>query len=157
MIQRIQSVYLLLVAIVIALCFFFPFYSVDLVGSELVADSMKGQLIAQGIVLSESNHPYVMILCIISILISVAAIFLYGNRTIQLRITRLGILINTGLLVAVFFALEEVKALHPGLEIEIGQYGLSCYLPIVAMVLGFLATRGILKDEMLVRSSNRLR
>lgn len=156
MIQRIQSLYLLVVAVLSALIFVFPLYSADMAGSLLNVDAMEGQLLADGGVVDSSSHPYVLIAAILVGALSLGVIFLFNNRTLQMKLSRLVGLLATILLVAMFYAVEDAKELVVNQEV-LGNYGLACYLPIAMIILSFLASRAIMKDEALVRSANRLR
>jgi hypothetical protein len=97
--------------------------------------------------------------CLDGLIIILAAvdIFLFRNRMFQLRISRftgLIIIVLTGML---FFAAERAKdhlAGMPGFNYHY-EYGIA--FPIISLILVILAGRGILKDEQLVRSADRLR
>ena len=156
MIQRIQSLYLFLIAVLAVLIFVFPLYGAEMSGSLLSVSAIEGQLLADGGIVDTTSHPYVLIAGVLVGILSIVVVFLYGNRTLQMKLARLVGLLATVLLVGMFYAVEEAKALVVNQEV-LGNYGLSCYLPIGMIILSFLASRAIMKDEALVRSANRLR
>lgn len=157
MIQRIQSLYLLISAILTSLVLVFPLYNAPMQGSEINVDFMSGVWTVEGGIVGETNHVYVLVLVILCVLLSIATIFLFKNRPLQMKMARFTGLLNTGLLVAVFFAVETAKEM-PGETMEVlGNYGIGCLFPIGGMILGILAGRAILKDEAMVRSADRLR
>ncbi len=135
MIQRIQSVYLLLAGVVSAgLIIVLPLYNV----------AGEGQYIL--------DFPVYFALTLLSALVSFFSIFRYKNRKQQFVSGRINILLNfvlLGLMLYHFF--DHVK------DLESGNYDLGLFMPVVAIVLIALANRAIMKDEKLVRSADRLR
>lgn len=157
MIQRIQSVYLLISAILTSLVLAFPLYTAPMDGSEINVDFMGSTWTSEGAEIGSTNHVYVLVLVIICVLVSIATIFLFNNRPLQMKMARFSGLLNTGLLVAIFWAVESAKALPAGSMEVLGDYGIGCLFPIGGMILGILAGRAIMKDEVMVRSADRLR
>lgn len=145
MIQRIQTVYLLLAAALLGVLFLVPDQFVRLVfPPESGANSHH--------FLSANLSPGVMLG--IAAFASFATIFLFKNRPQQLRIARLA-LIDVLLFfgsAGVFFYINFKNA--PGSRFE---FGWAVALPLTAMVLIWLAMRGIRADENLVKSADRLR
>lgn len=134
MIQRIQSVYLLLAALTMSA----GIYSLPLmeIGGEPYA-------------LKES--PTYLIMAGLSAGISLATIFGYKNRRTQVVMNRLNIILTfvlIGLIMAGFLGEpEHVEA----------NIGMGMIMPLMNVVFLVLANRGIQKDELLVRSADRLR
>lgn len=157
MIQRVQSLYLLISAVLTSLVLAFPLYTAPMEGSIINVDFMGATWTSEGNILGETSHPYVLILVILSAVMSLVTIFMFNNRPIQMKLARFSGLLNTGLLVAIFFAVETAKEMPAGSMEVMGDYGLACLLPIGGMILGILAGRAILKDEAMVRSADRLR
>lgn len=96
------------------------------------------------------------VLVAISAALLVFAMLSYKDRSKQLKMIRLAYLIMAALLVGIFF-LIRMNADAAGLETYELKYGIAYFLPIVAILLSFLASRSIKKDEELVRSLDRLR
>lgn len=136
MIQRIQTIYMLLVALLgIALYYWFP---------TLLDES--------GVALFERSEPLFLGLIGISIAISIIAIFLYKNRKLQFVINRFNILANLILLGVFVYRSLSV----PG-ETLVSEKGIGMYIPVISIVLLVLANRAIQRDEQLVKSVDRLR
>lgn len=134
MIQRIQSVYLLLSALAMSAgMFLFPLMIVD------------------GEVMMLTEKSYMVILAGVCAGISLASIFSYKNRRAQVAINRLNTILSFvifGLLITFYISAEE------GVEVK-GSVGMV--MPLINVILLVLANRGIQKDELLVRSADRLR
>lgn len=148
MIQRIQSIWLLLAAITILCLLFVPIIGIasnagyhTLYGSGLKTASADG---------STTNIP-LLISTVFAGLISLVNIFNFRNRKLQIRIALLNIILILALSVWFFQIINGVSGatqfdLEPGI-----------YLSLVAIIFTLLAIRGIKKDEKLIRSADRLR
>lgn len=154
MIQRIQSLYLLITAVLMALVVFLP------LGRFLSADQ-EFILTAFGIKEAHgeyaANLPYLGILAGIAALLPFVTIFLYRNRFAQIRfcIVEIVLLIGSQLLLAYYVYHGSSAFDGPGgLTIS---YSVVDILPLVGIILTWLALRGVSKDEALVRSLNRIR
>ena len=155
MIQRIQSLYLLMTSL-LSLIFLNGSYLTffDKSGAEI-------NLIMTGLFKSEVLPGTGMIvntwiLPVIGILIpvlSIIAIFLFRMRTIQLKLVRVQIL-----LIIIFIAASVIYSF-----IIISKFNASFHgwykliIPVLQMILSVLALRGIKKDDELVKSYDRLR
>jgi hypothetical protein len=138
MIQRIQSVWLLLAAACIFLTLKFPFYS-----GTFTADNAYRE------VNGTTGFLLLLTTCITGGL-ALAIIFLYKNRTLQLRLCVLGMLLT---ILLIFLYWRETS----GFVADKSTYSLWALLPPIAAVLYFLALRSIGRDEKMVRDSDRLR
>lgn len=152
MIQRIQSVYLLLIiALLIAVCFLPLGAFVKASGSyEYTAFSInKG-----GLTIVNNFPVWVMgLLSIISAIIAFISIFLFKRRRIQIRLCKYNAFLLIGFYIAyacfVFIGLN-------GLKLSLYFYfGLS--FPFLSFLFDLLAIRAIHKDEDLVKSWDRIR
>jgi tryptophan-rich sensory protein len=140
MIQRPQTLWLLLATVAAILSFMFPFVT----GMELI-DKTAMEKPAE--VVAGSNF-FILLLTIASIAVSSITIFLFKNRKQQLWLCLLGMLIG-GLLIFLYI-IQMNKLIKPTLA-------LFCILPF-AIVTGYvLAFRNIRKDEKLVKSLDKLR
>lgn len=142
MIQRIQSVYLLLSALALGALFFF-----DSIWQSRAAEvygwfvpALTGLILAAGVV-------------------GFVAIFLYGDRPRQRRVV-FGAQVLTVLLVAVlyvgFYLTGELSLDAAGGGLDVDKL-FVLFLPVVAYVFYYLARRAIKSDIELVRSMDRLR
>ena len=138
MLQRIQSVWLLLAAAFDAVTFRFPFYSGDWIKDKFL----------YVIDLNANTTIWLTILTVITGLIAFITIFLFNNRKLQLKLCYLGIFL-TALLLTMYF-LETQNFIGGNVAIWVIFY--------FAILLCFImAVRGILKDEKLIKSLDRLR
>jgi hypothetical protein len=91
-------------------------------------------------------------LFLVSAVLSLIAIFLFKNRKLQFVINRLNILTNLFLLGVLLYYLLSL----PG-ETVVSEKGIGVFIPIVVVLLLVLANKAIHKDENLVKSVDRLR
>jgi Ca2+/Na+ antiporter len=158
MIQRIQTVYLLLAAIAALLTFFFPyahFYSGDLKVAEY---AMFGVFNVQSETVELSNlygFP-AWAMGVIATLVPLVAIFLFKKRPVQYRIARLAYLVNMVYVVYLFFGIDKANDVVFEGSLSV-MHHVGFYLPVAAVVFAFLGVRGIKKDEDLVKSLDRIR
>ncbi|MGV3546404.1 MAG: DUF4293 domain-containing protein [Pedobacter sp.] len=148
MIQRIQSIWLLLAAFTILCLVFVPSLGAAANGGyyTLFASGLK----LEGVANQATNYP-LLISTILAGLISLVNIFNFRNRKLQVRIASFNIVL---ILALSFWMAQLVRGLDGLTTIDI-EPGL--YLPIVSIIFIFLAIRGIKKDEKLIRSADRLR
>ncbi len=141
MIQRVQSLHLLIVTIAGFATYTLPLFIGNLPNGE-----------KRVFPLAES-----LLLAIGSILLAVTAlicIFLYKNRKLQFRLSVLGAILSFALLFLEYFVVERLKE-NEGMVS--GSYQIGALLPIVMGVFFIMAARGIYKDEKLIKSMDRLR
>ncbi|MDR0365116.1 MAG: DUF4293 domain-containing protein [Bacteroidales bacterium] len=159
MIQRIQSAWLLLAAIASMLLFVLPIATFSIEGIAFFKFYTYGldyadPFTAQLEMLYRPFMKYsILLAALVATVIPVLTIFLYKNRSRQMYLSRLTILLNVVLLV-VFFLLSDSFAETTQ---STSKYGVACYLPIFSIIMLFLAIRGIKKDENTVRSADRIR
>lgn len=146
MIQRVQTIYLILACVALAFLFKFPFATSTEPVPHLMADSIY----------NIQDSPVLLGLVIGALLLGIAAIFLFKNRKLQSRLSILVIIASLFIpLVAVLLMVNEETSLTDASGIIEDQAGI--YLPIVSLIFGFLAYRAISKDEKIVKSMDRLR
>ncbi|WP_118974634.1 DUF4293 domain-containing protein [Taibaiella koreensis] len=142
MIQRIQSLWLLLAAIVMATIFYFPTYVIT--GTTTAQNRTVG------------NDPLAIILAVLSIILSLVVLFRFKNRKSQLSLTWINILACVGLQAWLFIGINNFRN-TPEMAALPGHYWVGTFLPLVTLLLLFMARAGIRKDEKLVKSLDRLR
>ena len=157
MIQRIQTVYLLLVAILMTLAAVLPVAEYFDIAKNIVYQlDMRGfvQLNPDRSFLSAiSTNPSTFIYGII-LVVTIMTIFKYKNRKQQFRLCTINfilILVYTIVLAVVIF-MGKSKLTGTELTVKI-----PAVFSLVALILNYLAMRGIAKDENLVKSMDRLR
>ena len=157
MLQRKQSLFLLLAAICGALTFFFP-VETFMRGDKTFIFHTTGLFMADGtpVVDAPLSGPFFIVIGFLTAVI-LAAIFLYKNRQRQVAVVRTVNLLLIAVVVFLFITGNSIRAyLEQGGRVE-EHFDASAILPLVMVVLAFLAERGIRKDEALVRSADRLR
>lgn len=155
MIQRIQTVFLFLSAIIAGVLFFVPIALFDH-GTGFMALSIYG--VENQVDALYFGATYALPLLILGILMTVVpfvTIFLYNRRELQLKLSSLNVFLNAifcGLIFLYYFSnVQETIAS------ETISYSFGTYIPLINMVLSVLAMRWIRKDIELVKSVDRLR
>ena len=153
MIQRIQTLFLLGVLILMTLMFFFPL--AELIGSAKISYTF----IYRGIPSLEEGEPMlfkaypIAILLLVIVLNVLVTIFSYKKRMRQIRLTVFNIFCMLGVVGLVYYnvnsQLEPMQA--------IANYSIINAFPLVSVVLSYLAIRNIGKDEAMIRSMDRIR
>lgn len=153
MLQRIQTVYLLIVSILMLSLLFLPL-AVLQSGDNLYSFDVFGL----NTLLGEKELVYpvwgLLVLVIIVLVITMITIFLFKKRMLQIRLT----VFNTILLFG-FYGLFAYMIYTFKDQLSDFAYTLkfATAFPAVCIVLNYLAIRNIGADEALVRSLNRLR
>ena len=135
MIQRIQTIYLLLASLCSFLTLKFPFYS----GSNATG------------AFAEVNGQFNILLLIVTVMVATMAavgIFLFKNRKLQIRLVLAGLLLQVGCLALYFTQLKNFTT---------GNFALGSVLSFAVVVFFVLALLAINKDQKLVKSLDRLR
>lgn len=138
MLQRIQSVWLLLASLFNAITFRFPFYNGD----------WSKDTVQAPIDLNASTTPWLTIVTVLTGALAFAAIFLFSNRKLQLKLTFAGLLLSIGLVVLYFLEMQNFYA---------GAIALWCIFYFAIIAFYILAIKGIQKDQKLIKSLDRLR
>ena len=138
MLQRIQSIWLLLASACAFISLKMPFYSGT---NKAGLSSYK---------LMGVDNFYFMLLTIAIGVVALIAIFLYSNRKLQLRICILGILLECLL---IFLYYKETTTYVAGS----GTLSLTSIFQFLVLIFFFLAARGINNDNKIIKDSNRLR
>ncbi|CAM3975630.1 DUF4293 domain-containing protein [Flavobacterium antarcticum] len=139
MLQRIQTIYLILAAVVTGvLPFVFPLWK-----------QVTGTAIADFYFMTEISY---VALFGLSTTLSIVSIMSFKKRQNQFVMGRLNIILNLFLLGLFVYRLLTVSG-----ETSVSEKGIGMFLPIVAIVFLVLANKAIKKDEDLVKSVDRLR
>jgi hypothetical protein len=150
MIQRIQSLFLLLAALIAVALFFIP--------SELIIFTKSNELMYAytmnpfGVPQGTSAIIYGLFIANLGVfLFSMVAIFQYKNRKRQMKTSR-GVLILSVIQMGQLFAFTLYRA-----DFHEKVYTWAAFLPVGSIVFVLLAGIFIKKDEDLVRSADRIR
>lgn len=152
MIQRIQSLYLFIGAICIAIMAFVPF-------SKIIIDNQAYYLFLDTIKGSSENiagyqNLYILALGILTGLGFFISIFLYKNRIRQMRFNAIVFIFNC-LLIVLMFWYPDHFAKSIGGNAYFKEIGIL--MPLISLVMLVLANKAIKKDEIKVRAADRLR
>lgn len=139
MIQRIQTLWLLLAAIFAFLGFKFSFYS----GATVEPGSPETYVKVTGI----TSIPLIIITTAVGVL-AMISIFLYKNRSLQLKLSIGGIALQAILL---FLYYSEIS------QFVRGTFSLTAIMQGLVPIFFLLAAKGISNDEKIIKESNRLR
>lgn len=141
MIQRIQSLWLLLAAAAGFLTYQLPLWAGTLQGEGIKKFNATDNLLFFALTIAVS-------------MLAVTAIFLYKNRKLQQKLTIVGILVSIGLIALEFVFVKEYSST---LNLTESVWKPGALMPILMAVFFFLAFQGIRKDEKLIKSLDRLR
>ncbi|MGI4864062.1 MAG: DUF4293 domain-containing protein [Janthinobacterium lividum] len=157
MIQRIQSVFLLLLALCMLSMLALPlWHKVDgLTHQELTLTTFNFTAVGMSPPATPVPVWLIAALAITSAAVAVYEIFQFRSRFTQLKLGMFNLLLIVATFGVAFFIQNQGEAaLNPKLE---GQFQPAIYLPTLALMLNLLANRFIRRDEQLVRSADRLR
>lgn len=145
MIQRLQTIFLLLAAACFGGLFGLPLLKSTATSAQMLADQ----------VYEVKDHTALLAGTGLVILLIIITIFLYRKRKAQIQLTWLIVVCVVLFLGMAFFFLNQesngnLDAL--GLSVQAGSF-----LPVMTILFCILAARNIRKDEKLVKSMDRLR
>ncbi|MBR2027055.1 MAG: DUF4293 domain-containing protein [Alistipes sp.] len=155
MIQRIQTVYLLLAVVLMSLTLFLPLATIWQGGNEIIIKAW----FADGTVGFKAPLPlYLGIILSVATALPFVTIFLCKKRMTQIRlcVSEIVLLLGSAAFIALYcYRMCDVLAeLMQELNFTLG---FAALMPVVAIIPMVLAIRGIAKDEALVRSLDRIR
>jgi hypothetical protein len=160
MIQRIQSIFLVLMIACMGAFLYLPIWGkMDIATGEVhqlkaIAHEQYTEADEIG---TKEYMPFALAgaLAGVIILISIIELFQYKNRLLQMKLGMLNsvlIVIILGLLMWFIFSGQD-----QWLPTIPGQFGVGLFMPALAMIFNRMAIRAIKKDEDLVRSVDRIR
>jgi hypothetical protein len=155
MLQRIQSIYLLLASLALLALFLFPLVHNVYVDGKPVSIMVTG--VFQDVNGQQAHTQFFVGLTVataIVALIPLVIIFLYKNRKQQLNLSYGAILVNIGLS---FWMAQTVKEIMGDTQIDTHNWGIGLLLSSISILLIILAIKAIQRDEKLVKSADRLR
>jgi len=152
MIQRIQSIWLLLATITISILLFVPMVTTTVGSTEyqVLATGLYQQ--TAGVTTKMEAFLPLLISTIAVALMCFFNIFNFRKRAIQKKIIIANVVLIIGLS---FWCSQYAKKIPGGLETANATVGM--FLPIIAILFCMLAIRGINNDEKLLKSADRLR
>lgn len=154
MIQRIQTLYLLLIAALMAVTLFAPlaWFSGGAEQFGLYAFSLRT-------VGGESVQPtiYMGIVLALACALPLVTIFLFRHRLLQIRlcVVEMVLLVGAAVLEGVYYFLCSRVFSEQAFHVQ--GFKPAIALPLVCLLFAYLATRAIFHDELLVRAADRIR
>ncbi len=155
MIQRIQTVYFLIIAVLSACTFFLPvaaiydpaemlLYPLSYIGFTVTIDGVTQTIV----------HTWTLTVIAAFIpVIALVTIFLFKKRVLQIRLSFINMMLMIGYYAILFIYLWQAgKQWNAEWSLNI-----AASFPLVCIVLNYLAIRAIGKDQALVKSLDRLR
>ncbi|MEI8053061.1 MAG: DUF4293 family protein [Bacteroidota bacterium] len=143
MLQRIQSIWLLLISICIFSSLKIAYYTGNIVPEGELATTIK--------TFTQLNGMYNIVTNILTVTIGVLSlitIFLYSNRKLQLKLIFVGILLEILLLVEYQVSIKKFTE---------GSIAIGSMLQFLVLLFFYLAIKGIRKDNKIIAESDRLR
>jgi len=154
MIQRIQTVYLFLAILLIGSLFSVPFAELTNTKGELFLLDAKGLYPA----VSQSANPIfvntiIVILCAACIAMMIITIFRYKMLARQISLSKIALILLFTLAAVIFYEIWKASGMLGG------TYSIKIYtsFPVIAIILVWLAMRGMHKDNQLLKSIDRIR
>lgn len=161
MLQRIQTVFLLMVASLMTIFLFFPLWFINLhSGAEyhrlyafFYYSFVSGNSPEETVV----YWPYAIsgILAVIATTVAVYEAFAYKNRLTQIKLGAFNSLVMAGALISAVWFTSNIQQIWE--DIDPGRFGMGVIFPAIALLCNIFANRFIRKDEKLVKSMNRIR
>lgn len=178
MIQRIQSVFLFIIAMLMLVILFQPAWKntgilkknnervmivLDPVNTTINKVSGDGDSVQEDTTdplnnpsfVEKKGNYYIGGLILLTALNSLFVIFQYKKRMLQVKLSGLNYLLLSGTLVAYYLLIKDLNGLLT--DAGKGQFLIGFYVPVIAILINFLVIRFIRKDEALVRSVDRIR
>ena len=157
MIQRVQTIWLLLASAFILALFLFPYAQFSDASGVAHALKVSGSFVhLQDQQVSKESDWIGMVIAGILAVFPLFIIVKFNNRTLQLQLIKLlaGLLVAFGcwLLYRMNQAFKEAE-----IPMEPSQIGFGLYLLLISLVFLWMAANGVKKDIRLLKSADRLR
>lgn len=162
MLQRVQTIFMFIAATSMIAMAFLPLWEkADPKASRLLTmnayeikleqQNTKGEMK----LLDKKRITPISIGVFVAAVIMLSSIFCYKNRMTQIKLNLLFSLMVIGVIIGTTLYIPKAnQILNSQLQ---GSYLLGFYLPIIALLNNFIANRFIRKDEVLVKSADRIR
>lgn len=151
MIQRIQSIFLLLVAVAMGAIVSSQIWVSAAESKQAVLTAMELTITENGSVIKSVNTIAIAVVAGLAGIVALASLFSFKNRMNQMKLN----LLNSLLIFAViglnlYYGYMQGTELMGGVQ---GQYKIGFFLPVFAILFNSLANRFIQKDEKKVKDS----
>jgi len=157
MIQRIQSLFIIIAFAAFGACYFLPFwnyvattpdyiYQVRLFSVSCISGTNQG---------IELGTLPIIVLASVSAILALVSLFYFKNRELQIKINNYNLFITLFFTVTIFLWIPYM--MNEKLPSAKYEWQLGLIMPLIAIVCFLLANVFIKKDEKLVKSADRLR
>lgn len=157
MIQRVQTLYLVVVTLLMVVTLLCPLVYIGVDGHQITLSAFSISD-AEGVLSHASAWLGAML--VVTTLLPFVTIFLYKNRPLQIRLCGVECVLLIGVLVVMgAFTYAICNNIFADFDITWSNivFRFPILMPIVSVILTPLAMRAILRDELLVRSLDRIR
>ncbi|TAG58868.1 MAG: DUF4293 family protein [Cytophagales bacterium] len=157
MIQRIQSIFLILMVIALVVFIFVPIWSKTSADGNLVVTLNAFELTQtqKGVIVNTSPTILLLALAFGAAGLGVFSLFCYQNRLKQMMFGMINSVLIAALLGSIiYFSFQGDKLITDSAK---GSYGIGLLVPAIALILNTIANKFIRKDEETVQASNRMR
>ena len=153
MLQRIQTIYLMIIVGLLIGFIYLPIAELVSGNLQVINLDLAHSFVLKEITIVKVSLRVAQTLAWMLIVISTITIFLFKNRKKQMLLCVLSAILLVILNLVSLFFVYSIET-NTGLA---AHYRCTIVLPLVGLVVSFLAYRGIKKDEQLVKSYDRLR
>ncbi|MBO5902891.1 MAG: DUF4293 domain-containing protein [Tidjanibacter sp.] len=144
MLQRVQTLYLLAATALMALITFLPMVTFTTTSGEEV--------------LKAFDLVYIGVLLAICTLIPFVTIWLFKNRWLQIRLCFAELVLLLGAQIfSIVYTARVTNAMRDSFAGLVADKNITIIFPAIAFILVILAIRGIIKDQQLIKSLDRIR
>lgn len=162
MIQRIQSIFLILLFAVMISTHFFDVLSFTADNSVYTFDLYSFTKFDSVIEKKLAENTYFAVMAVVIEIFALVILFMYKNRVLQIKLCKFNFVLISAFIAREFLLYGKYQTLLETLidptKIEVVKsFGFALFAPVIALILNFLALRYIKKDEELVRSADRIR
>ncbi len=154
MIQRVQSIFLFLIAVCMIITIFLANWQETSATDAVTMNAIDMLHTQSGKEISKRDVWYIAALAAVAAGVALFSLFSYKNRTLQTGLGAINALIMAGVLGLIIYFSREAETIIPNHE---GSFQTGTYLPMAAMICNIIANRFIRRDEKLVRSADRMR
>jgi len=156
MIQRVQSIYLLLITVLLSFLLVKPYAEIKLFNDQTLVFRTYAVLVQSGtdiISIYKTTIP-VILLVLLNCLLSFCTIFFYNHRIIQIRLCMINAVLVFTLILTMFVYYINIRN---SLNVIHHAFKAPMIFPILGIIFCLMAARAIQRDEALVNSYNRIR
>ncbi|WP_338790288.1 DUF4293 domain-containing protein [Bernardetia sp. Wsw4-3y2] len=155
MIQRIQSIFLLMVSILMGLTVFLPIWGKVDGTNKIEMNAIEMIQTSAGETVMQQTTVYLAVIAGLTAILALWNIFNFKNRRFQMKIALFCTLLIAAFIgIATFITFQAQDIFSPEVG---GTMAYGYYLPVAAILFNWLSVRFIKKDEDMVRSADRLR